>query len=292
MQVTDSVKATMADVAAERKKQELPGRAFAQACAVDGLDARVEYDVTITDSITSSRRKPRYPARNMFKIVDLSHDPRRYYWHEVPAPRDSTPRVNEVEVRPELANRICRSEIPELATTTAWLQVPPGLWEDPETFETFLNYRLVTRLGTAENHTIIRGETGLLNIPGLGRLNSPGPFSSAILAACNEVEQVGCTADGLIINPEDYYKFMSEGRLMSDLAENGVFVVRARLVDPGTVIVGDFAQGAELYDAGRTVVRFAEPPPGTFAEPGIAVMAQIFERVVVNLPATFWIVSV
>ena len=35
----------------------------------------VEYDVTITDSLTSSRRKPRYPARNMLKVTDLSKEP-------------------------------------------------------------------------------------------------------------------------------------------------------------------------------------------------------------------------
>ncbi len=287
---TDSIKRTMADVTAERKKQPLPGRAFAQACAADGLDACVEYDVTITDSLTSSRRKRRYPARNMFKIVDLSREQRRYFWCETPAPQDSKA-VTDAELRPELANRPRRLQVPELSTTTAWLQVPPDLWEDQETFEAFLNYRLVARLGTAENHTIIRGDTGLLNIPGIRRLTLKGPFSSAILAACNEAEQVGSTADGLIINPEDYYKFMSNGRLMDDLERNGVFIVRARLVDPGTAIVGDFGHGAELFDAGRSVIRFAEPPPGTFAEPGIALMAQIYERVVVNLPATFWVVS-
>jgi hypothetical protein len=39
------------------------------------------------------------------------------------------------------------------------------------------------------------------------------------------------------------------------------------------------------------VIRFAEPPPGTFAEPGIAIMAELYERVVVNLPFTFYLVT-
>jgi hypothetical protein len=291
MQQAESVKQTMAEVVAARKNQNLPGRSFAAACAALGLEACVEYDVTITESITSSRRKPRYPARAMFKVVDLSKDPRQFYWHESPAQPDD-PLVDYAAVRPEVANRTHRSPVPELDTTTAWVQVPSGLWEDTETFESFINYRLVTRLATAENHTIIRGPNGLLNTPGIGRITSPGRFAATILAACNEVEQVGCTADGLIINPADYYAFMSHGHLMDDLERNGVFVVRARLVDPGRVIVGDFGQGAQLFDAGRSVIRFAEPPPGTFAEPGIALMAAIYERVVVNLPTTFWVVSV
>jgi hypothetical protein len=287
----DRVRRTMAEVTAERRQQELPGRAFVEACAADGLDACVEYDVTITDSLSSSRRKPRYPARNMFKIVDLSRSPRRSYWYESPAPEDAHA-IDETAVRPELANRTRTAPIPELSTTTGWLQVAPGLWaEDPEAFEALIDYRLVARLGTAENHTIIRGDTGLLNIPGIGRMRSAGRFGSTLLAACNEVEQVGSTVDGLILNPADYYALMGSGHLLTDLERNGVFIVRARLVDPGVAIVGDFGHGAELLDAGRSVIRFAEPPPGTFAQPGIALMAQIRERVVVNLPATFWVVS-
>jgi hypothetical protein len=283
----DGVKTTMAEVVAGRKAELLPGRMFARACAADGLDACVEYDVTITDSLTSSRRKPRYPARNMLKVVDLSRDPRTWYWHETPAPAAG----DAAAPRPEAANRFGMSPVPELLPTTAWVQVPQGLWDDPETFESFINYRLIVRLATAENHTIIRGEGGLLNLPGIARLAAGGRFGSAILAACNEVEQVGCTADGLIINPADYYGFLATGSLMRDVEENGVFIVRTRLVDPGTAIVGDFGHGALLFDAGRSVIKFADPPPGTFAEPGIGLMAQIRERVVVNLPATFYVVA-
>jgi hypothetical protein len=290
MQQADGIKPTMAEVIASRENENLPGRRFAEACAAHGLDACVEYDQTITDSLTSSRRKPRYPARNMFKVVDLSRDHRRYYWHESPA-RPGDPRVNQADVRRELANHFHREPVPELLPTTAWVHVPPDLWEDAEAFESFLNYRLIVRLGTAENHTIIRGEGGLLNIPGIERMTSAGPFGSTILAACNEVEQKGSTVDGLIINPADYYRFMAQGRLMEDVENNGVFIVRTRLVDAGTAIVGDFGHGAQLFDAGRSVIRFAEPPPGTLAEPGIALMAEIYERVVVNLPANFFVVS-
>lgn len=289
MQETE-VKRTMAEVIAQRKKEMSPGRMFVEACIAHGREASVEYDVTITDSLTSSRRKPRYPSRNMLKVTDLSRDPRQYYWQESP-PRPGDPKIDQADMRRELASRFHKVPIPELLTTTAWVQVPPELWEDPETFESFINYRLIVRLGTAENYTIIRGEGGLLNIPGIGRMTSKGPFTSTILTACNEVEQMGGTADGLIINPVDYYKFMGEGTLMDDIERNGVFIVRTRLVDPGTAIVGDFGHGAQLFDAGRSVISFAEPPPGTFAEPGIAVKAEIYERVVINLLTNFFIVS-
>ena len=267
-----------------------PGKTFVQAFAAGGLGTCVDYDVTVTDSLTSSRRKPRHPARNMLKVVDLSRDPRRYYWHEGP-PAQGDSEVHGAGVRREAANRFRKSPVPELLPTIAWVQVPPDLWEDAETFASFIDYRLIVRLATAENQTIIRGEGGLLNLPGIARLTSKGPFASTLVAACNEVEQMGGTADGLIVNPHDYYRLMGHDELMDDLERNGVFTVRTRLVDPGTAIIGDFGHGAQLFDAGRSVIRFAEPPADTFATPGVALMAEIRERVVVNLPTNFFVVS-
>jgi hypothetical protein len=257
---------------------------------MQGLHTEVRYDVTVTDSLTSSRRKPRHPVRDMLKVVDLSRQPRQFYWHESPPDPDDAG-IAGSDVRRELASRFHRSPIPTLLPTTAWVQVPPGLWEDPESLESFINYRLIVRLCTAENHTIIRGDGGLLNLPGIARITDKRPFGSTILAACNEAEQMGGTADGLIINPVDYYIAMAQGRLMDDLERNGVFIVRTRLVEPGTAIVGDFGHGAVLFDAGRSVIRFADPPPGTFVEPGLALMAEISERVVVSLPGNIFVVS-
>jgi hypothetical protein len=284
------VKRTLAEVVAERKTQMSPGRRFAEAYQKDGLDAAVDFDVTITDSVSGHRRKPRYPTRNMLKVVNLSTDDRRLYYHE------TTARPDEAEVphgrqRRELANHFHVSPVPELLTTRAWVQLPEGIWEDPVAFENFINSRLVLRLSTAENYTILCGETGLLGMPGITRMTSKAPFSSTILAACDEVEQMGCTADGLVLNPVDYYRYLENSQLIDILERNGVFIVRTRLVEPGTALVGDFGHGAELFDAGRSTIRFAEAPPGTFTEPGIAVKAEIYERVVVNLPFTFFLVT-
>lgn len=284
---TQATAKTMAEVVAERKKQMSPGKTFIEAIKADGRDASVEFPVTITDSLTSSRRKPRYPSRNMLKVVDLSRDPRQWYWHEALA----EPSTDHERLRRELATHYYKSPIPELLPTTAWVQVPDGLWEDPETFESFINYRLIVRLSTTENETIMCGEHGLLNWPGIERIKSKKPFDSTIIAACDEVEQMGCTADGMIINPVDYYRYVENGPLMDKLESNGVFIVRTRLIEPGSALVGDFGHGAQLFDAGRTTMRFAEPPPGMFREPGIAIRAEIHERVVVNLPFTFYLVS-
>ena len=198
-QQSERMTKTMAQIVSDRSKELHPGKMFAQACAVHGLDTAVEYDVSIPGTLTSSRRKPRHPARNMLKVVDLSRDPRQFYWHES-AGQPGDPEVIDAELRREATNHFRKSPIPELLPTTAWVQVPTDLWKDQETFENFINYRLIVRLGTAENQTIICGEGGLLDTPGMGRITSAGPFASPLLAACNDAEQMGGTADGLIID--------------------------------------------------------------------------------------------
>jgi len=274
----------------ETTQRPSPGRRLFEAYQRDGLAARVDLDYTITDSVGTFRRKPRRPTRYLFKnVVYLSEQQRQAYWHESTA-EPGDPAVLHGEQRRELANHFHASPIPELQTTTAWVGIPPALFEDPEAFESFINARLVFRLGTAENHTLLCAEGGLLTLPEIDRMTG-GPLGSIILAACNEVEQIGCTADGLVLNPLDYYRFLDTGRLMQTLEDNGVFIVRTRLVDPGVALVGDFGHGAQLFDAGRSTIEFAEPPPGALAEPGIAVKAQIRERAVLNLPFTFHLLT-
>jgi len=268
-----------------------PGRIFAEACATSGTSTSVDFDYTITDSLLSSRRKPRVPVRNMFKSINLFTQPAKYYWYESAPQEGAAESVTEANIRPEAAHAFHKEPIPELYPTTAWVQVPSELLEDLDAFEHFINYRLIIRLCTAENQALTRGKGGLLNIPGIAKITSKGVFSSSLLAACNEVEQMGGTADGMVINPIDYYKLMGSGRILTDMEENGILIVRTRMVDPGSPIVGDFGHGAVLFDSGQSVIRFAEPPAGTFAQPGIALMAEIRERIALNLPTNFYIVS-
>lgn len=268
-----------------------PGRIFAEACTKTGTSTSVDFDYTITDSLLSSRRKPRVPVRNMFKSINLFERPATYYWYETAPSKDDAEQVHEAQLRPEAAHGFHKAPIPELYPTTAWVQVPPELLEDVDSFEHFINYRLIIRLCTAENQALTRGPGGLLNIPGIETIKSKGVFSSPLLAACNEVEQEGGTADGMIINPIDYYRLLGSGRLIHEMEDNGVLIVRTRMVDPGRPIVGDFGHGALLFDSGRSVMRFTDPPPGTFAQPGVALMAEIRERVGLNLPTNFYHVA-
>ena len=271
-----------------KDKKLAPGRVFAEAAAIHGTDTMVEFDYTISDALLGTRQKVRLPVRNIFKIFNLAERPLKTYWFETPAKREELGNVFEGELRPEAANSFHAAPVPPLLPTRTWVQVPPILMEDAVAFEEFVDFRLVIRLATAENQALTRGEAGLLKDPAIPRMTSKADLGALLLEACNGVEQVGVTGDGLILNPADYWRLVGQGHLMADLEAGGVRIVRTRMVPRGQAIFGDFAHGAYLLDSGRSVIRFAEPPPGTFAQPGLALMAEIHERLVVNLPANFF----
>ena len=256
MQRTEGIQRTMADVIAERKTQKLPGAGLHRGLRCARARRSAEFDVDITDSLTSSRRKPRYPSRNTLKVVDLSRDPRQYDRHEGPALPDD-PKVNFADVRPEVANRTTSLQFPSCCPPRPGCGFRPDCWEDRKRPSSCLSTTgSIVRLGTAENHTIIRGDGGLLNMPKSGGYRQGPVHPRRSWPPGNEVEQVGCTADGLIINPADYYTFMGQGSLMNDLEQN-----RSPSYGPGWLTraprLSATSGRAQLFDAGRSVMRFA-----------------------------------
>jgi hypothetical protein len=165
------------------------------------------------------------------------------------------------------------------------VQIPGELTEDRAGLAEYIDHRLLVRMATAENQALTIGPHGLLRHPGIARLPYEGDYVAGILAACDEIEQVGSTAHAIIVNPADYYRrLVGRGRLLADLADNGTLISRTRMIPPGQALAGDFAEAVRLLDAGRSVIRAGQPPPGTFAEPGLAVCGEVYEGLAVHLP--------
>ncbi|HZH15285.1 MAG TPA: family 3 encapsulin nanocompartment shell protein [Archangium sp.] len=272
-----------------------PGRAFAAAVVSQGTKASVEFSTTITDSFPGFKRRPRIAVRGLFKVVK-TEQPQVKYWYETRPQSAITEQVIDAQLRQEATFEF-HSDKAELKPTTAWVQVNPALLDDPEALATFIDYRLLVRLCTAENQALARGPggervRGLLETPGVTRLAARETPIASLLAACDRVEQVGGSADGILMNPADYYRyFVGQSGLLRDLADMGVRIARARMVNPGTIIVGDYTAAATIFDSGRSVIRFAEPPKGIFPREGLAVCGEIYEALVVHLPTHFYVAS-
>jgi hypothetical protein len=272
-----------------------PGRAFAEACMTNGTNAVVNFSTTITDAFPGFKRRPRIAVRGMFKVAKAEKDPVPY-WYETHPRAQPTVKVEDLDLRPEAGFEFHQDQLP-LRPTTAWIQVPRQLLEDRESLAQFIDFRLLVRLNTAENQALCIGKggdrvRGLLETPGIKRLAAKKTPVASLLSACAQVEQMGGSADGIIINSLDFYEYLvGQGALLSDLASMGVRICRTRMVNPGTIIVGDFTAAATLLDSNRSIIRFAEPPPGIFPREGLAVYGEVYTALAVHLPTHFFVAA-
>lgn len=266
------------------KTPPTPGQAFADAYLADAEKAEVHFPYTLTDVFEAGKQRPRLTARNLFRIQRAEAEPVRS-WHETRpagAPDGGTTRGGRLR---EEAFGFSLAEY-GVAPITAWAQIPEGLGAEPEGLASFIDRRLMVRLGTAENRALT---LDVLRHPDVARLPYRGSYTDGMLAAFDEIEQAGGTGHAVMVNPRDYYaELVGAGSLLGDLAREEVKICRHRHVAPGSALVGDFAMAARLLESGRSVIKVAEPPEGTFDGPGTAVCAQTYESVAVQLPTHFY----
>jgi hypothetical protein len=266
-----------------------PGCVFAAAFAEAGTAARVVFPTTITEQFPGFQRRPRIAMRSLFKVVKTEAAGAQFWFESRPS--DDKRAMGHATRMVEAGFEFHTGKV-ELRPTTAWVQVPESLLADPVALASFIDFRLLVRLGTAENHTLSRGRGGLLEIAGARRL-PPGPDPvSSLLAACDHVEQMGGSADGIVMSTTDYYRYLVPRQdVVSALAVLGIRIARTRMIESGTIIVGDFFAGATIYDSGRSTIAFGVPPEGTFARPGLAVQGEIRTALALHLPTHFFVAS-
>ncbi len=269
--------------------RESPGEAFARAFAADPKGAAVTFDFAVTEAHEPTKDRPRTTVRNLLKVRTVGEEAVRF-WTESPAGPGEAAQVNEADIRREAAFRFGMASA-SVRPIRTWVQIPDGLVDDPAELAAFIDYRLLVRAATAENQALTYD---LLAHPEIARITYTGDgYVDALLSACDEIEQSGATAHAMIVNPTDYYhRMLGQNDLLAELvAGNGMKVSRNRWVDRGTAIVGDISVAARLLDARHSVIRVEEPPAGTFARPGVAVCAEVWEGLAVHLPTLFYVVT-
>jgi len=265
-----------------------PGTAFAAAFATHGERTQVTYEYTITDAHKPDRPKPRLTVRGLLKRRPVETDVLSFWCESSPSPEQAAA-VTEYGLRREAAFQSGVAQA-RVYPVRAWVQIPGELTTDLEGLAEYIDHRLLVRIATAENQALTIGPHGLLRHPGIARLPYDGDYADGILAALDEIEQVGSTAHAMIVNPADFYlRLAGRSSLLADLAANGTLISRTRMIPPGQALAGDFAEAVRLLDAGRSMIRVAEPPPGTFAGPGLAVCGEVYEGLAVHLPTNLFL---
>ncbi|MFC6879214.1 MULTISPECIES: family 3 encapsulin nanocompartment shell protein [Actinomadura] len=255
-----------------------PGEEFALAHARHGPDASVELRASISDLFPPAKRRPRLTVRHLLRKAVVDADEVTVFTEraENAAPDDAAP-----EWKFEVGARTVGTQ-----TIRAAVPVPPEILADPAALAAFVDYRLLVRLGTAENDVLLNGTgpiQGLLRSPGLRRRpDAPdGSAARALLATAALCEWYGGSADGIVMHPDDWWPLVEDGAFLERLAVQGVKVSRTRMVPPGTALVGDFTAAATLLDRRSSTILLE----------GGTLVAEIREGLAVHLPGHFVLTS-
>ncbi|WP_235834427.1 family 3 encapsulin nanocompartment shell protein [Actinomadura logoneensis] len=252
-----------------------PGEEFALAHARYGPKAAVRLRASISDLFPPAKRRPRLTVRHLLRKAVVDADEVTVFTEraENVAPDDAAP-----EWEFEVGARTVRTQ-----TVQAAVPVPAEVLADPAALAAFVDYRLLVRLGTAENDALLNGSgdiRGLLRTPGVRRREPDGAdrsAASALLATAALCEWYGGSADGIVMHPDDWWPLVEDGAFLERLAAQGVKVSRTRMVPPGTALVGDFTAAATLLDRRSSTIRLA----------GDELVAEIHEGLAVHLPGHF-----
>lgn len=249
-----------------------PGEEFAIAYARGGPATRLELRASISDLFPPARRRPRYTVRHLLKKAVVDHD-------EVTVYRERAAEISPGTAAPEWDFEVGATTV-KIGTVRASVPVPPEILPDPAALAAFVDFRLLVRLGTAENEELLSGEDGLLRLPGLRRHTPDGSPAERLLATTALCEWYGGSADGIVLHPDDWWPLV-EGGLLERLAVQGVKVARTRMIPAGSALVGDFTAAATLLDRKTSTIRLAD---------GV-LTAEIRQGLAVHLPGHFVLAS-
>jgi hypothetical protein len=262
------------------------GEEFALAHARLADKATVTLRAAISDLFPLAQRRPRFTVRNLLRDAVVGEADEVVTFQEIAA------EVDAHDAAPEWDFRIGAATVP-IGTIRAAVPVPEQVLRDPAALAAFVDYRLLVRLGTAENDALLNadgteGIRGLLRTPGLRHAEPAGDVAQTLLAAAAACEWYGGSADGMVMHPDDWWPLLAEGALLDRLAAAGVRICRTRMIRAGHVLVGDFTAAATLLDQRTSTLRMAAE--AELPEPGQGLVAEIRQGLAVHLPGHFVLV--
>lgn len=228
----------------------------------------------------------------------------------VPYIRELNPATNETgatavaegAAKPEVTMQF-EQDTAVVQKLAAWVPATMEILEDAPTLRGYINTRLAYMLQLREQAQVLTGDGSSPNLKGIFQFSgvqtitadNGDPFAT-IGKAIGKVENVDGTANGIVMNPTDYWTGMTlrhsswfDGGV-DGVGANGVVpfnappatlfdvpVIRSRTVTTLTAYVGDWAMGATLFDRMQTTIRQSDSHDTYFIYNKVAILAE--ERV-------------
>lgn len=216
--------------------------------------------------------------------------------------------VAEGATKPEATVQFVSDSAPTTVIATN-IPVSNQIMQDAATVVSYINNRLAYMLKLAEEKEILNGNgvypdlKGLLNFTGIQTQGATsGQFAITIANAVAKVELVNGSADGVALNPADYWAYVT----LRAAAGAGTFdagtpfsapvatvwglpVVRTLSLAAGTCLVGAYGTGAMLFDRLQANVRVFDQH-ASFATAN-QVLIQAEERIALAVYRPDWFVK-
>lgn len=231
-----------------------PGEAFARAVTAAASD---EVDLRLAASLPTlfpfAKHRPRYTVRHLLKTATAAHAPVPFVAEAADGLAGAAGTSYAASPESAFAPRLLEAGLTEV---TASVAVPSGVLRNPTLLATFVDHRVLVRLGTVENEVLLHGSadkviTGLLGLPGARRRQARGGLTAEVVAAAAQVEEMGGSCDGIVAHPSRYWELLGSG-MLSRLGEAGVRVSRTRMIPPDRLLLGDFRAAVTLVEAGTS----------------------------------------
>lgn len=213
--------------------------------------------------------------------------------------------VSEGGTKPEATIQLTPDLAP-VQVIAVTLPVTTQIVEDGLTLMGYINGRLVYMLKIREEDQILRGNGTNPNLKGIlaysGVQTNSANLGDPLLAigsSIGMIELVDGYADGVAMNPADYWAMATKRASTSGILDADAFaqaptqfvwglpVVRANSLNSKQVLVGNYGMGATLFDRSQSGVRVFEQH-GTFAaENKVLLRAEERVALAVNRPDFF-----
>lgn len=218
--------------------------------------------------------------------------------------------VAEGSAKPEVTAEFTQADAP-LRKIAAWIQVTMEALEDAPTLAGYVNTRLAYMVLLEEEDQVLQGNGTAPNISGIldqgsiqtqSATNNDVPTTIALAVA--KVENKDGMADGLAMNPTDYWTSISTRRSTTFDGEAhsagtpipfgeppatlwGLPVVRTRTLASLTCIVGSWGLGATIFEKGGVRIKSTDSHASLFISNTEVVLAEKRTGLAVHRPDWF-----
>lgn len=237
--------------------------------------------------------------------------------NSIPYIRELNPRTNEWgatsvaegAAKPEVTTQFSSQDAP-VRKVAAWIPVTTEIIEDAPTLRTYIDARLAYMVALREEQQVLNGSGTAPQIRGIRQQSGlqtqtfvSGDVAATLGLAIGKIEAVDGMADGVAINPTDYWTAITSrhanqfdagfgiGLPFGPAPETmwGLRCVRTRSMETGKALVGSYKLGAQLFDRQQTVIRVGDQHSDYFTNNKVAVLAE--ERIALAVYRPDWFVE-